>query len=134
MPLVADVSAILAQALDDEDASYAEAVIAAIADDEAIVPPLFWFEIRNALLMCERRQRISNLGTESFLADLALLPIQVAEMPTESAVLGLARMHRLTVYDATYLELARRRRLPLATLDEALRSAASREGVALFQP
>jgi membrane protease YdiL (CAAX protease family) len=56
--LVPDVSAILSQALDDEDASFGEAVISAIAATDAVVPTLFWFEIRKALVMAERRKRI----------------------------------------------------------------------------
>ena len=60
MALVPDVSAILALALDDEDASFADSVIAAIARSEAIVPSLFWYEIRNVLIMAERRKRMQQ--------------------------------------------------------------------------
>ena len=91
MPLVPDVSAILSQALDHEDATLAEAVIAAIAADDAFVPTLFWFEIRNALLMAERRKRISAQRTTAFLSDLALLPFSVDDLPREASMLDLAR-------------------------------------------
>ena len=134
MALVPDVSAILSQALDGEDASFAEAVIAMIAGSEAVVPTLFWFEIRNALVMAERRKRISAQRATAFLSDLALLPFLVDDLPREASVLDLARKRALTVYDAAYLELAQRRDLPLATLDEALIRAARRERVALFKP
>ena len=133
MALIPDVSAILSQALDDEDASYAEAVIESIAADEALVPTLFWLEIRNALLMGERRKRITAERTTSFLADLALLPFQVDERPREGTVFGLARKHNLTIYDAAYLELAERKKLPLATVDRALIKAAKKAGVVLFK-
>jgi len=133
MALIPDVSAILSQALDDEDASYAEAVIESIAADEALVPTLFWFEIRNALLMGERRKRITAERTASFLADLALLPFQVDDLPREGAVFALARRHGLTIYDAAYLELAERKQLPLATIDGALIKAAKKAGVVLFK-
>lgn len=133
MALVPDISAILSQAFDDEDAAYAEAVIKAIALDEAVVPTLFWFEMRNALLVGERRKRITPKRTTSFLADLALLPFDVDALPREAAVLDLARRHTLTVYDATYLELAQRKSLPLATLDGALARAAQSAGVAVFR-
>ena len=134
MALIADVSAILSQAFDDEDAAYAEAVIEAIANDEALVPTLFWFEIRNALLMGERRGRITAERTGQFLSDLALLPFVVDELPRELPAMGLARRHKLTMYDATYLELAQRKNLPLATLDDALIKAATAVGVTVFHP
>ena len=133
MPLVPDVSAILSQALDDEDALFGQAVVAAIASGDAIVPTLFWFEIRNALVVAERRKRISVQRTTAFLSDLALLPFTVDEFPREASVLELARRRSLTVYDAAYLELAQRRDIVLATLDDALISAARREGVTLFK-
>jgi len=132
MALIPDISAILGQALDDEDATYSEAVIEAIAADEAIVPTLFWFEIRNALLMAERRKWLTPNRTHTFLSDLALLPFLVDESPREATVLELARQYALTVYDATYLELAHRKHLPLATLDAAMIRAATPSGVTIF--
>jgi predicted nucleic acid-binding protein len=134
MAVVPDVSAILGQALDDEDATFAESVIAAIARDEAIVPTLFWYEIRNVLVMAERRKRIASARTTAFLSDLALLPFSVDNLPREASVLDLARRRSLTVYHATYLELAQRIEAPLATLDQALITAAKKEGIALFKP
>lgn len=134
MAVVPDVSAILGQALGDEDAAFAEAVIAAIARDEAIVPTLFWYEIRNVLVMAERRKRIAAAVTTAFLSDLSLLPFSVDDLPREASVLDLARRRSLTVYDATYLELAQRIEAPLATLDHALMAAAKKEGIALFRP
>ncbi len=133
MALVPDVSAILSQAFDDEDAMYAEAVIEAIAADEALVPSIFWYEIRNALVMGERRKRLTPERTAAFLSDLALLPFGVDDLPREGIVLDLARSHTLTVYDAAYLELAQRKNLPLATLDGALAKAAVNSGVELFK-
>lgn len=133
MALVPDVSAILSQALDDEDATYAEQVIESIAADEALVPTLFWFEIRNALLMGERRKRITRERTASFLADLALLPFEVDDLPREGIVFDLGRRYNLTIYDAAYLELAQRKHLPLATVDHALIKAAKKAGIVLFK-
>lgn len=107
-------------------------MIEAIAADEAIVPTLFWFEIRNALLMAERRKWLTPNRTHTFLSDLALLPFLVDESPREATVLELARQYALTVYDATYLELAHRKHLPLATLDAAMIRAATPSGVTIF--
>ncbi len=133
MALVPDVSAILSQALDDEDATFSEAVIDAIAADEAIVPTLFWYEIRNALVMAERRKRINATQTTAFLTDLGLLPFSVDDLPREASVLDLARRRALSVYDAAYLELALRKAIPLATLDQKLINAAKREGATVFK-
>ena len=133
MALVPDVSAILSQAFEDEDAAYAELVIEAIAGDEALVPTLFWFEIRNALLMGERRRRFTAAKTASFLSDLELLPFVVDDLPREAAVFEFVRKYQLTIYDATYLELAERKGLKLATLDDALVKAARKAGVGVFK-
>ncbi|GMU23244.1 MAG: hypothetical protein AMXMBFR13_33260 [Phycisphaerae bacterium] len=132
MPLILDTSAVLALAYEDEDATYAESVLENVAGDRAVVPTLFWFEIRNALLMGERRGRISREKTTSFLSDLALFPFEVDDQPREAEVMELARRYRLTIYDAAYLELAQRRHLPLATVDAAIIRAASAAGVHLF--
>jgi predicted nucleic acid-binding protein len=132
MALVPDISAILSQALDDEDATYAEAVIDAIGAHEAVVPTLFWYEIRNALVMSERRKRLTPHQTAAFLSDLALLPFVVDESPREAIVLEMAHRHTLTVYDAAYLELAQRKNLPLATRDTALIRAAKGAGATIF--
>ena len=71
-------------------------------------------------------------GSADFLRRLARLPIRLKALPDDDALMTLARKHRLTVYDAAYLELAKREALPLATLDRALEKAAIAEGVALF--
>jgi len=134
MPLVPDPSAIAGLAFPDEDSRPALAVIEAIGADLAIVPTLFWFEIRNILLMGERRKRIAPHQTTLFLANLAVLPFEIDGQPHEAAVLSLARQHTLTVYDAAYLELAQRRNLPLATLDHALMRAAKATGVVVWKP
>lgn len=133
MALIPDVSAILALAFDDEDAAYAGRVIETIAADEAVVPTLFWFEIRNALLMGERRKRLTPARTAAFLADLALLPFVVDDVPREGVVMDLSRRYTLTVYDAAYLELAQRKGLPLATIDSALVKAARAASVGVFE-
>jgi predicted nucleic acid-binding protein len=74
--------------------------------EEGVVPSLWWFEVRNILIVNERRRRITESGTASFLLNLSLLRLRVDRSPEENAVLRLARAHRLSVYDAAYLELA----------------------------
>jgi predicted nucleic acid-binding protein len=98
----------------------------------AVVPALWWFEVRNLLVMNERRRRIAPAGTAIFLADLQKLPIAIDRAPDSETVVELAREHGLTVYHAAYLELALRLALPLATLDRALADAAPAAGVELL--
>ena len=132
MPLVTDVSALIGQVLDEKEAALAEAVISEIAEDGAVVPSLFWYEIRNALIVNERRGRIRPEKSAFFLAALTDLAMEVEPLPAEGPVLDLARRYDLTVYDAAYLELASRRSLRLATADRKLSEAASRVDVSLF--
>ncbi len=127
MPFVLDASIAAAWALQDEDEPAARAALKRIAVDEAVVPALFWYEIRNILVVSERRGRITEAQTRQFLRSLALLPIAVDSGPEEERVLGLARHHKLTSYDAAYLELAQRESIRLASLDDALLRAAKAE-------
>jgi len=133
MALIPDTSAIISIAFDDEDSRYAQEVIEATAADQAIVPTLFWFEVRNTLLVGERRKRNTVDQTAAFLADLAMLPFEIDHQPREAGVLDLARRHSLTAYDAAYLELALRKNLPLATIDRALIRAADAAGVNVWR-
>src|SRR5437016_12772950 len=112
----------------------ADAAFARVKTEEAVVPSLWWFEIRNILVVNERRKRITESDTGVFLRDLAGLRIRIDREPEEGAVLRLARTHRLSVYDASYLELALREAIPLATLDGELAAAARREGSELIGP
>jgi len=128
---VADVSVMASWCFPDEGHPHAEAALRRMADEPAVVPMLLWFELRNVLLMAERRNRLSEAETARFLNYVRELPVEMDSAPDEIVVLGLARTHRLSVYDAVYLELAQRRTLPLATLDEALIDAARREKIPL---
>lgn len=132
MAIVTDAAVFLALAFQDEATALAEAVLKAVQSEGAFVPALFWFEIRNVLITSERRGRITPEHTHAFLQSLSIQRIEVDIMPPESAVLTLARRHNLTVYDSAYLELAQRKRAPLATLDAALIRAAAAEKVEIF--
>jgi predicted nucleic acid-binding protein len=120
VPFVLDVSITSAWALSDEDYPDAELAQESLRSDSAIAPSLWWFEVRNTLIQNERRSRISTAETAAFLAALLRLPITIEFGTEEEALLRLARAHRLTVYDAAYLELANRKGFPLATLDSDL--------------
>jgi predicted nucleic acid-binding protein len=132
MPLVIDASVCLSWALVDEQHPIADEAYAQMRTEEAYVPALWWFELRNALIMNERRRRLSEGDVSNFLRLVSDLRIQIDPLPTGADVLALSRTHRLTVYDSAYLELSRRKNLPLATLDEALMNAAKAEHVALI--
>jgi predicted nucleic acid-binding protein len=83
------------------------------------------------LVVSERRGRLGAGKSNRALGILRRLPIEFDGGMDEDGILGLARAHRLAVYDAAYLELARRENMPLATLDAALAEAARAEGAAL---
>jgi predicted nucleic acid-binding protein len=99
--------------------------------DGLFAPWLFWAEIRNILVMNERRGRIEATEVDVTIPALEKLRITLDTTPSSATVMDLARRHRLTVHDALYLELAQRRGAALATLDRALAEAARAEGVAV---
>jgi predicted nucleic acid-binding protein len=131
MPFVLDASVVTSWALSHEDEPAATAALMRAKDDSCAVPALWRFEIRNALLMAERRKRLNSAETDKFLSDIADLHIDEDFSPDEAELLRLARSHKLTVYDAAYLELARRKSIPLATLDRVLARAARTEKVSV---
>ncbi len=131
MPFVADASIALAWAFDEVHPS-AAAAREGLRVDTAIVPSLWWFEIWNGLVIGERRGLLTQQRAARFLRDISCLPVKVDRTPDETAVLALARRHRLTAYDAAYVELALRESQTLATLDRALFDAARAEGIRLI--
>jgi predicted nucleic acid-binding protein len=115
----------------DERTPQAIRVLDAAAHDRILVPAHWWFEIRNVLLVGERRGRASQRQTEEFLIRLARLRIGTAPVRDDADIFFFARRHRLTFYDAAYLALAQREQIALATLDQNLAMAAGAEGVPL---
>jgi predicted nucleic acid-binding protein len=132
MPFVLDASIAACWAFDDEDHPTATHALERLRTDHAVVPPLWWYEVRNTLIVNERRGNLTPADTTTFLRALSRLRLTVDHEPEEQAVLSLARQHRLTVYDASYLELAQRLTLPIATLGKDLRAAAQAVGVSLL--
>lgn len=131
MPFVLDTSVALAWAFADESDPRATAALARIRTDEGLVPSIWWFEIRNTLVVNERRGRLTEADAAAFLRTLSRLAVTIDRQPGEAEVLALARRHRLSVYDAAYLELAQRDSVPLASLDRELIGAARAERVPL---
>jgi predicted nucleic acid-binding protein len=131
-----DASLALQWFLEDEaDRGYSLSVLERLSTDKAVVPPLWFYEVGNGLRMAVRRKRITEEQATGYLARVRRLPI--AADPLDPVLIlslpEIARNYDLTNYDAAYLELAIRRKLPLATTDGALRRAASKAGVALLQ-
>jgi predicted nucleic acid-binding protein len=131
LSLVLDASVVLSWLLPDEQHPRATALRERAPECDIVVPVVWWFELRNAMLAGERRGRITDAQSDDFLQGVAALPVRVDAAAREAALMQLARRHRLSVYDATYLELALREQRPLATLDRALAAAATAEGVEL---
>jgi predicted nucleic acid-binding protein len=130
--LVIDASMLVAWFLDEKSDPRVEAAFDTVTHVGTLAPSLFYYEIRNALLMSERRNRITEAMSAAFLRDLGLLPIRLEPAGDDASLMTLARKHKLTIYDAACLELAKREGLPLATLDRDLEKAAIAEGVTLF--
>jgi predicted nucleic acid-binding protein len=102
-----------------------------------IVPAIWRLEVVNALVVAERRKRITRERVAKFVQDLLQFPISVDPNGLDevfTTVLELARLHQRSAYDASYLALARRRSIPLATRDLPLRVAARELGIAIFEP
>ena len=135
MSMVLDSSATLAWVYSDETTKPIRHVFNLVGENGAWVPGLWKLEVANILEMGVRRGRHAAAFRDSTLADLALLPIRVDTETDRQAwgpTLQLSERHRLTLYDAAYLELALRRGLPLASLDAELRHAAQAEGVVVL--
>ncbi len=132
---VLDASATFPWLFEDEASPATDALLDQVTEHGAVVPALWFLECTNGLAMAERRGRIDGTSLVAAIALLRRLPLVVDDAaPSRAldAVLDLARTHRLTTYDAGYLDLALRRGLPLATGDAPLRAAAAAAGVALL--
>jgi predicted nucleic acid-binding protein len=132
LSFVVDASIALSWYLPGETSAVSEAAFARLRDADAIAPMLWWFEIRNTLVISERRKGITPAQTIQILLRLGELPLRLDAARDSETVFALARAHGLTVYDAAYLELAVRLAIPLATLDRALAAVAPAAGVELL--
>ena len=138
MGLVLDASAVLAwfvQRSDPHEAALADEILLSVERDEAVVPALWFTELVNGLLVAERYRRIGPSKTMHFLGELAAMPItedRARPSVVQGEILALARMYRLTAYDAVYLELALRTGRTLATFDGQLADAVRKAGGRVF--
>jgi predicted nucleic acid-binding protein len=134
---VIDCSIAAALGLPDEGSGKADGLLASLASGgELWAPPLWWYEIANVLAMAQRRDRISEAQAKGIMSLFELLPLRVDNMAMPRVADNarqIAQRFQLTAYDATYLELAQRRGLGLATLDKALEKAGHESGLRIFE-
>lgn len=136
MDFVVDASVTLTWCFEDEVRPYSENVLDLFLGSSALVPSIWPLEIANALVVGERRGRLTEAQAARFVQLLGELPIDVEELDLDTAlgpILATARAHGLSSYDAAYLELAARQGLPLASLDDGLIRAAAAAGVRLVE-
>lgn len=129
---VLDCSITMAWCFEDESTSFTDSILDRLANSSAIVPSIWSLEVANVLLLAKKNKRITEVQSASFIDGLAVLPI-VIDQSTHSramhSIFVLAGESDLTVYDAAYLELALRERIPLITLDKGLIKAAKKMNV-----
>lgn len=134
---VVDASMAFAWVLPSQVSSEAEALLGRIeAGASAVVPPLWFLEVANGLLVAQRRNRVTGPERMLALERFSGLALTVDEDDTRNVfgrTSALAEQFGLSVYDAAYLELALRRNLPLVTRDRALRATANRSGLPRFE-
>lgn len=133
--IVVDASVALAWCFPDEASEYAEAVLVALEGHSVLVPAVWALEVTNAIVVAERRKRISQPEIGRFVELLGGLTINEESLPVAanvSSILPLAREYRLSAYDASYLEVALRHGVLLATLDSGLEKVARSAGVEIL--
>ena len=132
---VLDASVGAAWLLSDEQSYNTGAVLEAVEIYGALAPSLLRYELRNILIMATRRGRLPDGEAVRALGRVRRLTVETADMtlPGDSGIVELAERHRLTAYDAAYLQLAVERAVPLTTADGALAQAATSEGVELLE-
>jgi predicted nucleic acid-binding protein len=135
MSFVVDTSITLAWCFEEERTKAITDLLYRLGQTGALAPLLWPLEALNGLLMAERRRRVDARRRQRLGGFLRALPV-ILDTETAgqawTATLRLAERHRLTMYDAAYLELAQRRKLPLATLDEDLVKAAKALGTTVL--
>jgi predicted nucleic acid-binding protein len=134
---VVDNSIVMSWCFEDEGNCYADAVLESLEFVQGLAPAVWPLEVANVLLVAERKKRIDRSSVVRFLALLQGLPLKVEHEPPCRAlteIFALARDRGLSSYDASYLDLAMRFGISIATMDESLIKAAKHCSVPLFDP
>lgn len=132
---VIDTSIVMTWCFRDETSQYAEHILDRLETRTGLVPSIWPLEVCNVLLTAERKRRLAQADSARFIALLNGLPILVEQEPPERMmreIFALTREHQLSSYDASYLDLAMHKGLPLATLDKNLVKTAKRSGVTIY--
>ena len=132
---VIDNSVVMTWCFKDEDIQYTDFILNKLEHTTAFVPSIWPLEVTNVLLVAERKKRIGEADSTRFIALITELPIIVDQESPErmiKEIFALAREHNLSSYDASYLDLAMRKGLPIATLDKNLLAAAKRSKVTIL--
>jgi predicted nucleic acid-binding protein len=132
---IVDCSLAMTWLFKDEATPSTTKLLHRLETETALVSALWHLEVTNVIAVAERQNRITPAKTDEFIRELNKLDIEIDYDATTRAfdhLLPLCRKYHLSSYDATYLDLAHRRKLPLATLDEPLRKAAKKLGVKLL--
>lgn len=127
MSIIADISVVLAWMFEEKQTADALDVLRLIEREGLLVPPIWWSELENGILMGERRGRKSPAESAAFLKLVRALPIRTDDTPrhrVSNAVIEIGRRHHLTAFDAAYVELAVREGAALASFDVAIRRCA----------
>lgn len=131
---VIDNSVVMSWCFGDEVSPYADAILDRLENTVAIVPAIWPLEVGNVLLVAERKKRLSPAASDQFIALLFELPIIVEPEPPDRMIreiFALARKNQISTYDASYLDLAIKRGIPIATLDDRLIAAAKQNRVGI---
>jgi predicted nucleic acid-binding protein len=135
MALVLDCSIALSWFFPDEKTAFTEAALDLVALEECWVPAVWRLEFPNALMVAERRRRLTREERHQVIDEAARLRLRVdATVPELRAISDIAERHELSTFDAAYLELAARQGAALITLDRALAAAAATAGIAVHAP
>lgn len=130
MPFVADNSVVIAWFSRSQATPYTDRFYKRLETDEVVVPSVWPYEFANALAVLERRKILTVALGDEIIRDAARLVTRIdSPPPLPAALLALARRHGLSAYDAAYLELAHRLRVPLAARDSPLAKAAKGLGL-----
>jgi len=132
---VVDCSIAMTWLFQDEVTPKTEALYDRLTRETALAPTLWFIEVADVIALAERKGRVNAAQAAIFIGNIGKLGIEQDDQGSSRAfahLLPICRTHHLTSYDALYLDLAIRRSLPLATLDEPLRKAAKKLGVTLL--
>ncbi len=132
---VIDNSVVMTWLFKDETSQYTDHILDRLEVSTGFVPSILPLEVCNVLLVAERKKRIGEADSTRFIALLTELPIIIEQEPPErmiKEIFALARKHKLSSYDASYLDLVMRKGLPIATIDKNLLAAAKRSKVPIL--